>query len=187
MGRAIERVDFEAVWQAMAPQAVADFNENGEVSPKLFMLTLGGEPGEIRQFAVMDPALIHRFFHKKEARGKDAMSILMRLLLTPGSPMRGAMLDQGMPLPDILVQISEAWTQNVKGKTKEEAEAEYNRYGSVEAMPDRTECVLVALHAHGYSTMGMCPIRDNPRHAELGKLAPPEGTIVGRFSMTSDT
>jgi hypothetical protein len=187
MGRAIERADLEAVWQKIAPQAVEDFNKNGEVSPKLFMLTLGSEVGEVRGFGAVDPGLIHQFFHQEQAHGKDAMAILMRLLLTPGSPIREAMLEQGVPLPDVLVQISEAWSQNVMGKTKEEAEAQYNKYGSIEAMPDRTECVAVFLHIHGYSTMGMCPIKDNPRHAELGQLAPVDGTFTGRFSMTSET
>ncbi|MGF6641792.1 hypothetical protein [Paraburkholderia sp. MM6662-R1] len=187
MGRAIERADFEAVWERTASTAVEDFNRNGEVSPKLFMLTLGDEPGEVRSFGVLDPALIHAFFKRETDHGKDAMAALLRLLLTPDSPMRKAMRKHGASPPDVLVQVNEAWVNNRQGKTKEQVEAEYEKYGSVEAMPDRTECVWIGLHTHGYSTMGICPILDNPRRAEIGKLAPPDGTFTGRFSMTSET
>jgi hypothetical protein len=184
MNRALTRKDIEAAWQAMAPVAIDEFNSKGEVSPKLFMLTFGDQPGEVASFGAFDPRLIYALFHKELSHGKDIFAELVRQLVTDGSTLREQLADVR---PDMVVQITEAWMQNVRGKTKEQAEAEFEKYGSVEAMPTRQEAIILIFHSQDCSVMGTCPITDNPRHAEIGQLQPAQGArLTGRMSMSPE-
>lgn len=118
------------------------------------------------------------------SHGKDIFAELVRQLVTDGSRLRETLADVR---PDMVVQITEAWMQNVRGKTKEEAEAEFEKYGSVEAMPTRQEAIVLIFHSQDCSVMGMCPIIDKPRRAEIGHLQPAQGgRITGRMSMSQE-
>jgi hypothetical protein len=184
MGRAITRADFEAVFASFAPDAVDIFNADGKVNPMLFCVTLGAQSGEISAMGAFDPDFVAGFYNDRTGRGKDVLRVFIQGLTTPGSPMRAAMQEDQHLLPDIVVQISEAWMGTAT--SAEHWAALKAKYGSVEHVPGRTEGILIALHSSGYSTLGSCPILGNPRRAELGTLTTEDGVFTGRLSMTID-
>jgi hypothetical protein len=183
MGRAITRADFESVFKQFSEMAVKAFNEDGEAQPMLFCITLDDEPGSIKEFNPVHPGSVVQFYQNGDD-GKDMLSEVIKLLTTPGSPIRIGLQEAGAAMPDIVVQIAEAWIAAAPKPIKD-VEALYDKHKSIEHFPGRKEVILVALHTTGYSAIGTCPILENPRRAEPGALAPIDIRTIGRLSMTN--
>jgi hypothetical protein len=181
MGRVITQADFEVVFKEFASNAVKAFNEEGEALPMLFCITLGDEPGSIEQFNPVHPASVIEFYRNGE-KGKDMLGEVIHLLTTPGSPVRIGLHEAGAAMPDIVVQISEAWMAD-QAMPEKDLDALYDKHESIEHFPGRKEIIFIALHTTGHTTMGLCPILDNPRHAEVGKLML-DRQWIGRMCMT---
>lgn len=168
MGRQITRADVKAVFDDFAPRAVGAFQDDGEAYPQVFYISLGAEPGSIRQFVAMHPAQLAVFMQGSE--GKDVLGEVIRELLKPGSFLRKQVHEQGLFMPDIVVQIAEGWTAfPEKGKEKEFMESQ-KLYKGVADRPDRREGIFIFIHQHGRSDIGWCPILENPRRAEIGEV-----------------
>jgi hypothetical protein len=179
MGRQIEQADFDELYDTFAKQAVKDFNERGSVQPQTFMLTLGKEPGQVTGFGALVPA-IQKLFYSDNA-GKDMLAQFIRMALTHGSPIRSALHELGLPLADVIIQISEAWMK--KALKMEEHDVDKKKYGpSLEDHPGRQEVIIIGVHALHKTHMGFCPILENPRRAEFSPVWT-EGRMTGRFSM----
>jgi hypothetical protein len=185
MPRPIVREDFEAIFKLYADKARKRFNMTGKHPPQLYSVKLGKEPGQIAETGALN-RLAPKFFDGTFE--KDAFRHLLQQLTTPGSLIRRAAGATGAVAPDIVVQINEIWAASVKtpkGMSKEEAMKHAESGPSPSERPDRTEKIMIALHAYQYTTMGFCDIVDKPkRHAEPGVLSPQDIKFGGRFSMT---
>lgn len=181
MGRQITRADVQAAFDQFAPRAVATFNDDGVTYPQVFYLTLDAEPGSIKQFAAMHPVQVRELMASN--RSKNELGRIIRLALRPGSDVRKQIHAKHLFLPDLVIHISEAWfAASPPGKQDEFAKS-IDDYKGVADRPDRQEAIAVFIHQHGRTDVGTCPILENPRRAELGKLLTPEDArSEGRFS-----
>jgi hypothetical protein len=177
--RTVVMADIEPLYEKFARQAVATFNEKGSASQQTFMLTLGLRPGQVTAFGALDAKTQQVLY--QDGAGKDMLAAFFRGALTHGSPLRATLHEKGLPLADIIIQISEAWQKSARDE--EEFRRAKEQYGpAYEFHPDRTETIMVALHTLHKSYIGFSPILENPRRAEYGPLEN-FAVLKGRFPM----
>ena len=162
--------DILAVYDLFAMRAVAEFNDEGGVSDQLFAVVLedSGTAGKIAGLLVPAPDVLAELF---EAPGKDMVAPVARMFLQADSPLREEMVQDGTPLPCLLVQVCEGWETVVHTDT-----------GVAQAGP-RVECIIIAIHTENNSHVGACPIT-GPRQGiyrplYLGAV----GDVLGRHSV----
>lgn len=162
--REVAIADLEKIYAWAQQGALESFNEDGETHQQLFAVKLGQKPGDDPKIMAFDPRMMSVFYGSEQ--GKELLSGFMRDLLNRGSTMRNIFVSHGMPAPDVVVQISEAWTRSF---TKEENDAR-DKKKAIADYDDRMEVILVALHTRDGTFAGFQPIDDNPRRATPGPL-----------------
>lgn len=183
MRRFISQEDMTSLYEHFAHKAVEEYNAKGEVPPQLLAVTLDEKPGSIQAVAMMPSGMVNSFY--RNGATKDMLAQLMRMLLAEDSPVREQMKANDMPLPDVVVQISEIWMTHIQSKDPKEAQAEAERMSreGVSNQPNRQEAVMVALHTLDGSMLGHSMIEN--KKATYSPLA--EGlTFGGRFAMTPE-
>lgn len=185
MPRPITHADFEAVFKVYADKAVKHFNMTGEHPPQLFAVKLGKQPGELERTQSLHKVAAHAF---SSGGSKDAFAGVLRELTTPGSDLRKAAAAMGAVIPDIVVQINEAWVAHeTRPKGVRTSDFLKQQRTPPSERPDRGEVILIVLHTTGFSTMGMCAISDTPtRHAAISVTPEETAVMTGRMSMTQD-
>ncbi len=169
------------VYRHFAHIAVDIFNREGEVSPQFFMVTLDtSKASNIKSMSAVDPRMVQSLM--TNGRTKDLVKPLLKMLLDAESPFRKMLKNRKVDLPDVVVQVNEAWMATsdvVPGGT------EYA--GSLQDLPGRKETLIVVVHTRYQSLMGMCPIEDTPkRHAEFRDVEKDGMMMGGRMSMNEE-
>lgn len=168
------------VYEYFAKKAVELFNTEGSVTPQFFMVGLGTSPAApILSLSAVDPRMVQSLL--SSSKDKDMVKPLLRMLLNDDSPLRTMMKKKNLALPDVVVQINEAWMA-----TPERSPGWEEFEGSLENLPGRQEAIVVAVHGPLQSAMGICPIDDTPvrraRYQELESRV----LMAGRMSMNEE-
>jgi hypothetical protein len=162
MNRLAQKLDFEAIFNRLGPSAVDEFNDRGKVPPRLMVVELREQVGEIAKVVMIEPRLLVAALNHE--RG-DLYGQLLQALTQPG-PMRDSMREQGIE-PHVIVQIAEAWVGNYGEKHFEEIVQDLKQQG-LESDPDRTEAVMVMMYTDRSTAGGMCPISEG--RAKMGSI-----------------
>lgn len=168
---------FNDVYDHFAHRAVEEFNECGQVPPRFFAINIDNE-GAIRG-VIGIPEQIAGQFYRDDGR-KEAIKPLIHYLLDKQSPFRDIITEAGVPPPNLVVQICEAWT--VERMAPPGGAVDVSKVIPCE-QPDRQECIGVFVHSHNRTEVGFSPIRTEPtRRAEYAPL-PKYAFSTGRMLM----
>ena len=169
------------VYEYFAKKAVELFNTEGSVTPQFFMVGLGtSAAAPIISLSAVDPRMVQSLL--SSSKGKDMVKPLLRMLLNDDSPFRTMMKKKNLALPDVVVQINEAWMT-----TPERSPGWKEFEGSLENLPGRQEAIVVAVHGPLQSAMGICPIDDTPvRRARYQEMESGAVLMTGRMSMNEE-
>jgi len=167
------------VYEHFARAAVAEFNTRGLVPPHFFAVVLDPADGSVRNLIDIPDEFSARFY--RDAAAKDTVRGFVRFLLSEKSPFRTILAAADFPVPDLVVQISEAWMAEEIRPLGETIDLNAPMTPPSER-PDRREGILTCVHSLNHTVAGYCPIHAAPRRAEYQAL---QGLkeLTGRMSM----
>jgi hypothetical protein len=154
--------DIAVVYDLFARRAVEAFNEEGSVPSQLYAVVLqeDGTPGQVTEILELSADMLAELF--SSPANNRMLTPVTQMFLQDGSPLRKSLEDDGMPLPCLVVQVSEGWA----------AVGAADPVTSRRDIPpsqraDRQDCLLVVVHTRNDAHIGVCPIQDGPnRQAE---------------------
>jgi hypothetical protein len=163
----------------IAECAVDGFNKYGELAPAVFICDVK-VPGLGTGISQMPNEMACEFLAgtgKTKAEHIESQHLFARMvrsMLLPG-PLREQMEARGEPLPNVIVQIAEAWF--VLGATEEERATMPK---DLSDHPGRGEAIMCTVHTAEGSYLGVSKIDATTRRATLGELrpAPMHGGLV---------
>lgn len=168
-------LDLEAVYATLVPRAVAAFNSNGDFPPELYVVTLEPDEGHIEAIAALPPALTMQL--QANEQSKDTMMAFIAALLVEHSPMRKGILNAGLPRPDVVVHLTEAWC--VKGAGNRDVTS-----GPLSEHPERGEALFVAIHTAFGTHSWTMPVAPQSRQIELIAFADSNVQFGGRMQLS---
>ena len=182
MRRFINNEDILITYQLFADQAVARYNETGQVPPQLFVVTLAKEAGKFELIGEIPSTVVANFYENNT--GKNKLINWIHQLLNEGSRVRHSMSSAGLLLPDLVIHVSEAWVKKLQaepGSTSEDVAKSYGESG-ISNEPDKEEAIIVAIHFQDGSEIGFCPI--NKGFATFASINQ-SVKLTGRFIRTN--
>lgn len=138
------------IYRSVAETACRIINhDHEEVAPQILLYD-----ADAHWLTAMPPPMV-RNFHTSST-GKDVMMIAIDAMLT-------GQLPPGIPTPDVVVHMCEAW-HRAYTQDEESLMAMHSMVGlSLEHVPNRGECVAIALHTLERTHFSMMPIEGSGR------------------------
>jgi hypothetical protein len=170
--------DVAAVYDIFAKRSVEAFNEEGAVPAQIYGVILQdeGAPGNVLGLLELSDDMVKEVFDSS-ANSPDISSVT-QLLLQEGSQLRTLLVEDGTPLPCMVVQVSEGWA------ALGEADPLTNRSDIPPSQRvDRRECLLIILHTASSTHVGVCPIQGEPTRSahykplQLVQLQNPQASL----------
>lgn len=138
--------DLEAVYDELVPKVIELFND-GKLDASVLFVSMKDEEGAIAHIGGLPEGLV---WAMSRLGGTKTIMQLAAQVLFEESPTRQAMLEAGIPRPDIVVHIGEAWC--VPGSLENPPAERLSEH------PDRRSVVLFALHTVMGSTTQILPV-----------------------------
>lgn len=148
---------YEKVYNSFASKIVQMFNQEEELHPQIFFVSLDEqEESRVGQIVQLDPDIVASM-HTPE--GQEAMWTLLTECVTDGSEARDIVLRHFGIEPDIVIHATACW---IAPESEDELPPSYS--------PDSSEILLVSVHTPLAVFLGSCPINEDSGLAEVGPM-----------------
>lgn len=148
---------YEKVYNAFAQEIISMFNQEEELHPQIFFVSLDPtQEDNIGKYVQLDPEIVARM-HTPD--GQEAMWALLTECVTVGTEAHHIVTSQFDIQPDLVLHVAPCWMAS----DGEEAL-------SPSFSDERNEALLVSVHTPLAMFLGSCPINEANGAAEFGPM-----------------
>lgn len=184
----VTHATYAAVYEKFARMAIDQFNDRGEMPHTFYGVTVDDaatDGDEVNVTSVIEfGGDFAGGFYRDDSR-KNLIKPFIRALLHGDTPLRRKLIANKVPLPNLVVQVSELWMATdiiASGAT-----TDLRSPVPPSERPDHQEGIGVFVHSINKTVAQCCPIRNTPqRHAEFAPVENIEW-MTGRISMSPES